>query len=72
VGLPAGGDAVSRYELRGAPSGRVWRMAEHDCAGEVITEPRAMEIAQQLGWELHEVAGDGTDRVLWSPPAVTR
>jgi hypothetical protein len=61
-----------RYELHGAPSGRVWCMAERGGAGEVITEPRAMEIAQELGWELHEVDDDSTDRVLWSPPAGAR
>lgn len=61
---------MSGYELRGAPSGRVWRMAERGGAGELVTEARAIEVAQDLGWELHEVADDGTDRVIWSPPGV--
>lgn len=60
---------MSRYELHGAPSGRVWRMAERGGAGEPITEARAIEIAGQLGWELHIVADDGTDRVVPSTPA---
>lgn len=59
---------MAGYELQRAPSGRVWRFAASRSDGTLVTEAEARKFAESVGWELHEVSDDGTDRMLWSPP----